>query len=458
MKASVSLSSVSWRDSRGTHCASADDRWSPLHGTDKLTFVVILRTEFYMKVKNPNAVIYFFAYILIFPVLKFLFRLKVDKSGYSPPKGSFVVVSNHSSFADFLIAMLPLYPHRINAVTAQKFFFYRPLHWLLPILGCIPKNLFDPDVRSIIGIKTVLKRGGKIILFPEGRCACDGVYAGMHKSTGKLIKKLGVPVISCSIDGAYTCMPFWRKGLKQGRARIIISNLFSQDDLKSLSAEQITDALDLRLSRAGELPPAKPFQTFSSKGLAEGLDNILYWCPKCDSEFALESFNCTIRCSACGNGANLNKFAKFTPLSSDCVVFSDIHEWFREQARYERRKLHPDMEPIGEVVSVGLPSDIPGGGMVSCGEGTISLSPDGWRFTGTIKGEDVSLFFPIDTVPALPIDPNDVFQIYAGGTFYTFTPRDARKCVQYSVLGEAAYWRFASKPSMTPRRDGGFCG
>jgi len=410
-----------------------------------------------MKVKSPNALIYFIVCILIFPVVKFLFRLKIDKSGYTSQKGPFIVVSNHSSFMDFLVVMLSLFPHRMNAVTAQKFFLYKPLNWFLPMMGSIPKNLFDPDVRSIIGIKSVLKRGGKILLFPEGRCACDGVYAGMHKSAGKLIKKLSVPVVSCSIDGAYTCMPFWRKGIKRGRVRVIVSNLFSQDDLKVLSARQVTDALDLRLSRVGDPPPSKPYQTFSSKGLAEGLDNILYWCPKCGSEFAMESDNCTLRCSSCGNGATLDKFMNFTPLAPDSVVFSNIHEWYREQARYEGRKLTSDMKPIGEVVSVGLPSEIPGGGMDICGEGKILLSPDGWKFTGTVRGKEESLFFPIDTVPALPIDPCEVFQIYAGGAFYTFTPKDARKCIQYSVLGEAAYWRFASKTLMTPRLDSGFC-
>ena len=410
-----------------------------------------------MQVKRPNALIYFLVYILFYPLLKLLFRLKVDKTGYTPSQGPFVVVGNHSSFVDFLIVMLSLYPQRLNPVTAQKFFLYKPLHKFLPMMGAIPKNLFDPDVRPIFGIKTVLKRGGKILLFPEGRCACDGVYAGMHKSTGKLIKKLGVSVVSCSIEGAYTCMPFWRKGLKRGRVRIIISNLFSPDDLKSLSVQEVTDTLDLRLSRDGDPPPAKPFQTFSSKGLTKGLDNILYWCPKCDSEFNLKSNNCTLWCSGCGNGAKLDKFMNFTPLKPDDIIFSDIHQWYKAQAQYEGHKLHPDMEPIGETVSVALPSDIPGGGMISCGEGFISLSPVGWNFKGTIKGEDVSLFFPIETVPAVPIDPNEVFQIYAGGTFYTFTPQDARKCIQYSVLGEAAYWRFASNSLMTPRRDSGFC-
>ena len=251
-----------------------------------------------MKVKRPNAVIYFIVYIVFFPLMKLLFHLKVDRSDYAPPKGPFLVVSNHMSFMDFLIVMLSFYPLRLNAVTAQKFFLFKPLHIFLPMMGCIPKNLFDPDVRSIIGIKTVLKRGDRILLFPEGRCETDGVYCGMHKSTGKLIKKLGVPVISSHIDGAYKCMPFWRKGIRRGRVRIVMSNLFSPEDLSALSIDEINDALDLRLSGGDSPPPKTPFRTFGTISLAEGLHNILYWCPKCNAEFMMETSGCTIRCTA----------------------------------------------------------------------------------------------------------------------------------------------------------------
>ena len=401
-----------------------------------------------MKVKRPNPVIYFLVFIFFYPLLKILFRLEVDKKNYNPPKGPFIVVCNHSSFVDFLIIMLSLYPIKVNAITAQKFFLYKPLHKLLPMMGCIPKNLFDPDIRSIIGIKTVLKRGDRVLLFPEGRCAYDGVYAGMHKSTGKLIKKLDVPVIGSSIDGAYKCMPFWRKGLRRGRARVVISDLISPDELKSLSVDEINHTIDMCLNRENEHPPRKPFRTSGTRQLAEGLQFILYWCPKCNREFTMETEDCTIRCTACGNSAILDRDMNLIP-AVDSVVPKDIPTWYREQAVYEAKQLHDDMEPITEKVNVLLPSDIPGGGMSVCGSGTIYLDSKGWRFNGVLKGEDTDLFFPIDTVPALPIDPNDVFQIYAHGTFYMFSPEDKQRCIKYSVIGECAYWKFASPVQMT---------
>jgi len=409
-----------------------------------------------MKVKKPNSVIYFIVYIFIYPLLKVMFRLEVDRKDYVVPESPFLVISNHSSFMDFIVVMLALYPQKFNAITAQKFFLYKPLNKLLPIMGCIPKNLFDPDVRSIIGIKTVLKRGDNILLFPEGRCACDGVYAGMHKSTGKLIKKLGVPVVSTSVDGAYKCMPFWREGIRAGRVRITIANLFSTDKLEELSIDEINSAIDKRLGRNEDSPPVKPFRTLGRKRLAEGLQYILYWCPKCGQEFTTETEGCFIFCTVCDNEAELDRDMKFIP-SPESVIPVDIHTWYKEQARYEAEKLHEDMQPVSALVSVLLPADRPGEGMNKSGSGIISIGPKGWHYEGELKGEQVSLFFPIDTVPALPIDPNDVFQIYANGTFYMFSPEDKRKCIKYSVIGECAYWKFASSVQMTPRKDSGFC-
>jgi len=411
-----------------------------------------------MKIKRPNAFLYFITYILIYPLMKLMFRLKTNRRDYIPPDGAFVVIANHLSFMDFLIVMLSFYPRRLNAVAAQKFYLYRPLHKLLPLMGCIPKNLFDPDVRSIIGIKNVLKNNGSILLFPEGRCETDGEYAGIHKSTGKLIKKLGVPVVSGYIDGAYKCMPFWRGGLRCGNIRITLANLFSKSQLESMTVDEINSAIDRRLGGEDHTPPKKPHRTFRAKQLAEGLQNILYLCPACESEFMTETSGNTIRCKSCGIAAVMDRDAVLTPLTpmQDSVIPGSVQEWFRKQIIYESMKLNEDMDPVEEKVTLRLPSDKPGGGMIPSGEGTIRLDPSGWCYTGEISGENKDIMFPIDTVPAIPFDPDDNFQIYAGGIFYMFTPADARKCVKYAVMGECMYWKFASQVQMTPRKDNAF--
>ena len=406
--------------------------------------------------KRPSAVLYFIVYILIYPILKICFRLKIERNDLELPDGPHIILSNHYTMIDFLLVMLSLYPHRLNAVGAQKWFLYSPLHIFLPKLGCIPKNMFDPDVRSIIGMKTVLNRGDGILLFPEGRCSSSHAYVGMHKSTGKMIKKFGVPVISSYIEGAVVCLPHWRKGFRSGRIRVTYRNLFSEDDIKSMSIDEINDAIDARLSGVeGALPTNKPFKTFGQKRLAEGLHQVLYLCPKCKMEFTTVTEANTIRCTACENTAVMDREAKLTPTPGS-VGEKEISLWFRDQVRHEMETLSADMEPFIENVKVRTPSPKPGDGMKESGCGVMRLDPEGWHFEGEISGKQVSLFFPIDSIPAMSYDHCDNYQIYFGGDYYMFIPEDPRKCIKYVILAECMYWKFASKVMMTPGKNSGY--
>ena len=409
-----------------------------------------------MKVKRPNVFLYFVAFMLYYPVLKVRYRLKIDKKDLKLPKGPHIILANHKTMIDFLMVMLPLYPHRLNAITAYKYFLYKPLHKLLPMAGCIPKNMFDPDVRSIVGIKTVLKRGDGILLFPEGRCSTSGEYVGISKATGKLIKKLGVPVYSCLIEGAYICTPHWRKGSRYGRTRVTYKSLFTENDLESLSIDEVNAAIDARLSGdEGISPSKKPIQTLRANRLAEGLHKILYWCPKCKSEYTTETESNTIRCTACGNAATMDREAKLTPVNSSKIQ-EDISLWYRDQVQHEKRFLSEDMEPILENVKVKTPAPKPGGGMVESGSGIMRLSPMGWHFDGEISGEQVSLLFPVETVPAMSYDHNSNFQIYNEGDYYQFIPEDKRKCIKYVILAECMHRKFSQRISMTPGKNSGF--
>ena len=407
------------------------------------------------KVKRPNAALYCATYILVYPVLKFLLRLDAGRKDFDPPKGPFIVLANHSTMIDFLLVMLPFFPRRLNAVAAHKFFLNRPLSKLLPMMGCIPKNQFDPDVRSIKSIITVLKRGDSILLFPEGRCSSDGTFTGIHRATGKLIKSLGVPVMSSYIEGAYTCAPHWRKGLKRGRVRVSIAELFSAEETASLSVDEINDAICARLSGAGLPPPKKPLKTARSKGLAEGLHRILYWCPKCGAEWTLDSSGNSIFCTACGNKAEMDKAAKLTP-SPGSVAPDSVSGWYREQTRYETRRLSEDMPPVCERVTVRMPAGAHGEGTKQSGAGTLRMDPKGWYYDGVLSGGQVSLFFPVETVPVMSFEYDDSFQLYSNGACYMFTPEDARKCTKYSLLGECAHRRFSPKVQLTPGQNDGF--
>ena len=128
----------------------------------------------------------------------------------------------------------------------------------------------------------------------------------------------------------------------------------------------------------------------------------------------------------------------------------------RDQVRHEMSALSEDMEPIVENVKIWTPSPIPGNGMVESGFGVLRLDPKGWHFDGQISGEQVSKFFPVETIPAISYDHNDNFQVYYSGDYYMFIPEDPKKCIKYVILAECFYWKFASNIMMTPGVNSGY--
>jgi len=414
-------------------------------------------------IKRPNGVVYFFVYTFIYPVLKICYGLKSDRKGLKMPKGPYIVLSNHMTMHDFILVMLAFYPRKLNAVAASKFFMYKPLHKFMPLMGCIPKNMFDPDVRSVMSIKSVLKRGDGVLLFPEGRCSSTHAYVGIHKATGKLIKKLGVPVISSYLEGVNNCMAHWRKRTRFGRVRVTFRNLFSAEDLKELDVDEINAAIDLRLG-GPELttPPKKPFATYRARKLADGLDQFLYFCPKCEQEFVTETDGNTIRCKACGFSAVLTRQGKLVVDKSFCregepAIIDDVTSWMKKQVQFTMKSVDENMSLVLENVKVRTPVvGVPGGGTEESGLGNMRLDPEGWHFDGTIKGEAVSMFFPIDTLPAISYDHCDNFQLYHEGNFYIFIPEDPRPCFKYVIMTEGLHRRFASKVLLTPGVESGY--
>jgi 1-acyl-sn-glycerol-3-phosphate acyltransferase len=393
-------------------------------------------------VRVPNGIVYFLAYLLVYPFLKVVFRLQADKRGFCPPKAPFVALCNHVSFMDFVIVLLSLYPRRFNAVAAYKFFCHRPLHRFLPLMGAIPKTLFEPDPCAVLDMLSVIRRGGRLLLFPEGRCSIDGSYSGILRSTGKLLKTLGVPVISCRIEGAYSCMPFWRKGFRPGRERVTIRNLFSAGDVAALTADELNARIDAALGGEED----ETLGVYRQKRLAEGLHHILYHCPACGGEFCTETAGNRIRCAACGAEAELDRAGN---LRSGGVLPGSVRQWFAAQIQREGEALGGGAEPLRFRVTLRTP-DRPGRGLKHSGQGVLSLDRRGWQYSGGLDGAQTVLTFPLRTVPALTFDPNDNVQVYSNGQFYVFTPENPWACCKLSVLGECAHWRFAGRAQLTP--------
>lgn len=162
----------------------------------------------------------------IFFKLYFRFR----GNGYKDlPEGACIIAPNHQSFFDGLFVASFL-----RRKTMKSTYFYAKKehinNWFLNFMAK-RNNIIIMDLNkglqeSIQKMAEVLRKGKKIIIFPEGTRTKDGQIGEFKKMFAILSKELNVPVVPVAINGAFEALP---KGKK-------IPKIFSRIDVHFLQA------------------------------------------------------------------------------------------------------------------------------------------------------------------------------------------------------------------------------
>lgn len=133
-----------------------------------------------------------------------------------PREGGLVVASNHVSFWD---------PPLIGAViTRETHFLAKEELFATPVLGplirsvnAIPIRRGTADLKGLTRAIDALKRGGAVLMFPEGSRMRDGALHPARPGVGLMAVTADVPIAPCYISGSNPT-PAW---LTRGeRARI----------------------------------------------------------------------------------------------------------------------------------------------------------------------------------------------------------------------------------------------
>ena len=132
-------------------------------------------------------------------------KLGMDKIGKKEPC---LILMNHSAFVDLQIASKLLWPKRYNIIMTSDGFVGKNL--LMKTIGCIPTQKFVSDsvlVRDIF--HSIKKNKTSVLMYPEASYSFDGTATTLPESLGKLIKKLGVPVVTIITKGAFAHQPLY---------------------------------------------------------------------------------------------------------------------------------------------------------------------------------------------------------------------------------------------------------
>ncbi|MBQ0070447.1 MAG: 1-acyl-sn-glycerol-3-phosphate acyltransferase, partial [Spirochaetales bacterium] len=304
------------------------------------------------------------------------------------PKGPAIILSNHTSNYDWLFVADAAYPRRTTFVATYHFFTFKKLGYWLRRMGAIPKCQFATDLLSMKRIRYTLdKNKGMVFIAPEGTVYANGKLGFISPSIAKTIRIFKAPVYATKIQGAGLGIAKWSKNAHRSRISVDTHLLLSQEDIKSLSVDEIMEKINSALSY-DEFQYQKEWNIrIKGNDKLEGFDNMFYKCPCCGKEFYLKSSGNTVECSSCGTKATIGEDFRFT-WSTKKQYFEHYGEWYDWQLEEAKKEIKKEGFKLEEEMDYGI--DKPGiNNYVKVGKGTLTFTREGWTYKGTYNGETV---------------------------------------------------------------------
>ena len=382
------------------------------------------------EVREPNGLLYR-ALMIIARIqnrglgTRFTFNARPGEDG-----GPFVLISNHASRNDYLFTAPAALPRKLNYVVGYNEFMRFPIGLLLRMMQVIPKKNFTPDLYTVKEIYKVIRAGGAICIMPEGMSSITGMAQPVIPGGAKLIKKLGVNVYYTKISGGYLTYTKHCLDERKGRCEVTVDKMFSPEELRALSEEEIEDRMNRLLAHDDYIWNREAMVRFRGKGqMAKQLDTLLYLCPRCGARYQMECAGNEMRCTACGNTVRLDEYYRLSPAGEKDVCPSLVTDWtimereaaaraVREEGFFHSGRVKIGKLPEHRMLFGGATSKI-------CGEGELRLDREGLHFRGTKDGAPYSFDIPTDSVPTFGMC-TDISRFYTfdKGEFIEFYPEE----------------------------------
>jgi acyl-[acyl-carrier-protein]-phospholipid O-acyltransferase / long-chain-fatty-acid--[acyl-carrier-protein] ligase len=174
--------------------------------------------------------------ILLRWLVRWLYRFRAYNISVLDTPGPVLLLPNHVSWWDWLLIGVCLeddWRFVTSSATADISWFHKRI--------MVNRRTIPVDMNSPFAVKRMaeyLQKGGRLVLFPEGRLSCTGSLMKLFDGTGFLIFKTRAKVITAFIRGA-ECLPFSRPpGRKRWFPRLSVhfSNVLPPPNLGHVSA------------------------------------------------------------------------------------------------------------------------------------------------------------------------------------------------------------------------------
>ncbi len=393
------------------------------------------------KIKSPNKFLVF----AVSNVLKVIARSRGVKFIYTDEylkmkDSQAIYLCQHKSSMDYIYLVAGIKNLNVHVLCGYQNVFQKSVYGLLKNLGVIAKMLYQPDVQATRQMFQAIKNGGSLIIFPEGIQSTSGSTHPINPATKNFIKKAELPVVLVTLKGSYFSRTRYSTDVKKGKITVTFDRLFSAEDCKNLSAEQLHNTL-LEKFKYNE------FEEFENEKVAFrgkkpnifGLDNIIFKCPHCKGEYTFSTNKDEMTCSNCNFTIKMDEYYDITSVNKQ-LPFKNVDEWYQWQRKIIAKEVQSDDFCMSTKVKIGninvkkLNNNY---SLLFHGEGKLTLTNKGLTYEGEYDGEQVNMFFDPRQVYSLSMSLNYDLDMYYKNDYFNFKLlQDEKQVAKWMICAE----------------------
>lgn len=389
-------------------------------------------------VKKPHWFYYGVTARVVKLISKLVFGLKINNKAVKKLKEPFVVIGNHAGALDIAFTVAAMVPHRLNIVMSREICSWKAIRPFVGKIAAIPFNQISTDIVGLRTIKSALEQNRNIIIYPEGKASHDGT--GLHYipiNVAKLLKFLDVTVVLSYNEGAYLTKPRFFKGFRHGKTRVTESILFTREEIRSLSLEEIIERVRKALAFNDNIYQRENNIRFRTKTPAQNLSFILYKCPKCGAEYKMRSTDRLLICDACDNTVEYTEYGELIP-KGDSVAYDRVDLWYAFQREAATEEVRKEDFLFTKEVELKLLKNMDES-FYTAGEGVLKMDRKELVYEGTKDNAPYRLAIPMKKLHTLITKNEEGIDLVRTDGVYRFLFKDPWGSTKMCLLGEQIF-------------------
>jgi 1-acyl-sn-glycerol-3-phosphate acyltransferase len=188
--------------------------------------------------------------VLSWPVLRGLFRLRVQGRENVPDDGGCVLACNHLSNFDPWPLGMPLWPRHWLRFMAKAELYWWPAKYVLNAAGAFPVHRERADVEAVQTAVRLARDGNVVVMFPEGTRRRKGLVkkhqARARSGAARIALDAGVPLVPAAVAGTDRLLGLGPLRIAYG-SPVEMEDLVATGDLRG-AAQEATERLMARIA------------------------------------------------------------------------------------------------------------------------------------------------------------------------------------------------------------------